>query len=509
MDGAGTNGARDRPVDPRLDEARRRHAAGDVAAAWQVCAALAVQARMAADTDLLADAALVLRRPSDPTLRARVHALAVEALALTPSDDPRWVRLEAQVAATRDTHHAPLTDVDPADLTDPETAFLGLQARIADLQNPAHVEERLALADRAVGLGTATGVLEYAAWGHRWRMDAFAELGRPVELAAERATVQPLTETLGADWRSWLLLTRASSRLLSGDFDEVLRLVDEARDVGGPASTADFFHLVFASEVAGWTGARAAEVALEVARATQDLPFLARIWLAEALEAAGDREGARAVWTALRGHVSSMPQDAPELLIASVGEAALCEVFSDTEVAAGVYDRLLPHDGRFAIGLAHAPHHGPVALALGRLALVLGRVEDARRHLGSALVDCTALQALPHAALAHLTLARSFGAGTRGRSEHGAAAADLAGRVGATVVLDAAAALTATPTGDPRLTAREREVADLVAEGLTNGAIAGRLVLSERTVENHVAHVLHKLDLPTRTALAVWARTRD
>ena len=71
------------------------------------------------------------------------------------------------------------------------------------------------------------------------------------------------------------------------------------------------------------------------------------------------------------------------------------------------------------------------------------------------------------------------------------------------VGFELAEALTAAPDGDPRLTGREREVATLVAEGLTNAAIARRLVLSERTVENHVSHILHKLNLSTRTALAV------
>ena len=46
------------------------------------------------------------------------------------------------------------------------------------------------------------------------------------------------------------------------------------------------------------------------------------------------------------------------------------------------------------------------------------------------------------------------------------------------------------------LTDREREVLSLVAEGLTNSAIAHRLVLTERTVEGHVRSVLMKLDLP-------------
>ena len=60
------------------------------------------------------------------------------------------------------------------------------------------------------------------------------------------------------------------------------------------------------------------------------------------------------------------------------------------------------------------------------------------------------------------------------------------------------------------LTEREREVLELMAEGLTNVGIAKRLYLSERTVEAHVRHVLTKLDLPEsedghRRILAVLA----
>jgi DNA-binding NarL/FixJ family response regulator len=63
------------------------------------------------------------------------------------------------------------------------------------------------------------------------------------------------------------------------------------------------------------------------------------------------------------------------------------------------------------------------------------------------------------------------------------------------------------------LTEREREVLSLMAEGLTNNAIARRLVLTERTVEGHVRSVLMKLDLPTddgahRRVLAVIAYLR-
>jgi predicted ATPase/DNA-binding CsgD family transcriptional regulator len=54
------------------------------------------------------------------------------------------------------------------------------------------------------------------------------------------------------------------------------------------------------------------------------------------------------------------------------------------------------------------------------------------------------------------------------------------------------------------LTPREREIAALVATGLTNRQIAGRLYLSVRTVEVHVDHTLSKLGFRTRTQLAAW-----
>jgi DNA-binding CsgD family transcriptional regulator len=55
------------------------------------------------------------------------------------------------------------------------------------------------------------------------------------------------------------------------------------------------------------------------------------------------------------------------------------------------------------------------------------------------------------------------------------------------------------------LTAREVEVASLVARGLTNRDIAGRLCLSVRTVDTHVDHILTKLGFGSRTQLAAWA----
>ncbi|MEU4164055.1 response regulator transcription factor [Actinoplanes sp. NPDC026670] len=55
------------------------------------------------------------------------------------------------------------------------------------------------------------------------------------------------------------------------------------------------------------------------------------------------------------------------------------------------------------------------------------------------------------------------------------------------------------------LTEREREILELVAEGLTNRDIAGRLFLAEKTVKNYISSLLAKLGLERRTQAAVLA----
>jgi non-specific serine/threonine protein kinase len=58
------------------------------------------------------------------------------------------------------------------------------------------------------------------------------------------------------------------------------------------------------------------------------------------------------------------------------------------------------------------------------------------------------------------------------------------------------------------LTAREREIAVLVARGLSNRDIAARLVISKRTVDAHVNHIFAKLGLSSRVQLTIWLRDR-
>jgi predicted ATPase/DNA-binding SARP family transcriptional activator/DNA-binding CsgD family transcriptional regulator len=64
--------------------------------------------------------------------------------------------------------------------------------------------------------------------------------------------------------------------------------------------------------------------------------------------------------------------------------------------------------------------------------------------------------------------------------------------------------------GEPagNLSRREREVAVLVSRGLTNRQVSTELSISERTAGNHVARILRKLDLGSRTQIATWAAER-
>ncbi len=57
----------------------------------------------------------------------------------------------------------------------------------------------------------------------------------------------------------------------------------------------------------------------------------------------------------------------------------------------------------------------------------------------------------------------------------------------------------------PQLTERETEVLRLVAKGLSARQVAARLVISHRTVENHVQSTLRKLQLANRVELARYA----
>lgn len=494
----------------QLDQAREQYAAGAAAEAVRSCVAVVEGCTELTDPSLVAAAATLVRRPVDPLLRARVHALATDALVLLrragPAGQKAASSVTAQVEATRDVFHA-IEPIDIENETDAEVEFVEIQARITALQNPLLAEDRLALARRAVALGLTVGDREMQAWGRLWSMDVHAANGKRMELFGELTALTVIAEHLGPAWQSRVLLVRASQALLDGRFDHVVRLAEDAAQIGGEHSDAAFLRLPFAFEAARHQGT--VKSLLEAVRdQVEHLPFVARIWLCVALKSCGLRAEAADEWRALAGHVAAVPVEASEFLMTIADAADVGVWLGDEANAARLYATLLPYENQHVIPHAHAPYGGPVGLVLGRLARGLGDLTTSQEHLRATLARVEEVHALPYKAYVLAELAAVEPTRSRARREHAHGALELAQRLGMAPLIDQIDALLGSGHGDPVLTPREAEVTALVAQGMSNAEIARQFTLSERTVENHISRILSKLNLTSRTALALWHERR-
>jgi DNA-binding CsgD family transcriptional regulator len=176
--------------------------------------------------------------------------------------------------------------------------------------------------------------------------------------------------------------------------------------------------------------------------------------------------------------------------------------------------------GEIAARAQTRPLFAAVCSSEGTLAVARGDHDAARRSFEDALDLLAASDARFEAARVRLDLAATLSAlgrhdrarreieaglagfkelGADGESSRAEAMLGKLRRTRATLPPEAVD----TPLGD--LSKRELEVLSLVADGLTNHDIAQRLVLSEHTVNRHVANILRKLGLPSRAAAASLA----
>lgn len=208
--------------------------------------------------------------------------------------------------------------------------------------------------------------------------------------------------------------------------------------------------------------------------------LLARAWVAAAEGAVGE---ARTVAREAGALAAEQSQPAVEVLAL---HHAVC--FGDRGVAARLAELAGAVDGpRAPAAAAHA-----AALAAGdgdALQAASTTVED----MGALLL---AADAAAHAATAHTRRGRRGSAQTARVRAHRLAEACGGARTPALAVLAA----------PPTLTGREREIVTLAAGGLSNRAIAERLVLSVRTVENHLYRACTKLGTTDRDELAALLR---
>ncbi|WP_432558999.1 LuxR C-terminal-related transcriptional regulator [Granulicoccus sp. GXG6511] len=394
-----------------------------------------------ADEVAITEAATLIQRPVDPLSRARLHALAAAAR-LRVRETALRDRIEAQYAATAEPFHA--GDLNSADLD-----ALAREGRRAQL------------------------------------LDAIAALAWRADSRREHSRVQ-------------LLL--ASQAMTDGRWDAAHAHLSRAEASSGPGSDAAYLALPYRSAIAVMTGEGLAEVVSAVREAVESAPFFARGWLAGVLFRSGARAEAAGLWHSLALHINTLPESAAEFLVIGVDMADLCARLEDRETAPRLYEMLSPFAGQHAIAHATSPYEGPVDLALAWLAATLGWRDRARDHLHEAIEQCRSIHAPAHLALALAASASLEGAGSRARVE-------LCARARAVAQVHRMSPLLASlgqlePRASGLLTARESEVVDLVVIGLTNGQIADRLHLSERTVESHVSHAMTKFGVRSRTALA-------
>jgi ATP/maltotriose-dependent transcriptional regulator MalT len=262
-----------------------------------------------------------------------------------------------------------------------------------------------------------------------------------------------------------------------------------------------------------------------------------RLWLGEvqALLAAcyltqHDLTAAGSVLSAMLGQTKSGPTVSAGLsMSARLGwyvRADLARSQGDPELALGIVDGLIGSAPNVADrSRASIPR---LCLVRGQALAQLGRIAEAEVTLRWAIEDAGNRGLLPIVWRSHLALGRLLRTQRRYEdAERELLAAQqtidhLAERIPDVDVrgsfLDRAAAL--FPTRRPPtlrqaaketyggLTARERQVAALIARGLSNRQIASELVVGEVTVASHVANILAKLGYSSRTQVASWATTK-
>ncbi len=229
----------------------------------------------------------------------------------------------------------------------------------------------------------------------------------------------------------------------------------------------------------------------------------------------GRRDEAARLYALLPPSTSRQPPFA-QLPVDAI-RGAIAAALGDRAGAAAAYRSLLPHADLYVTGGAGViATRGSTQYYLGVTAAACDHLDTGIDHLRAA-VAANAASGLPpctaesQCRLAEILLER----GQPGDDDEAAVAATeakaIADRIGMRLVAgraDAVRARLRPRDGGGPLSRRERQIADLVAQGLTNRQIAANLHIAERTAENHVQHILTKLGFNTRSQIAAWVTAR-
>ncbi len=453
----------------------------------------------------LADVALLLEAVPQPGVNALADALCLEALEqdVELATRARLLSLRSNVAyyaGDRSRTGALSAEaVEGAhDAQDDEALATALRSRWEALAGPAGLEERTALVDELLPAAQRLGSRRNEMWARLWRIEVRCERA---DIAGAQADLPALAEVcalVGGPVAGWHLdRVSACVAQAGGRYDEAVALSARGLERMARVEPAPARGAWFGLQVSLAQHGRVEQSAVAAARQGWDPPprfvTMGRLSRATLLALAGDLDAARALHVQL-GAPSSW--DLPaffELPGLGIG-VTVAELLGRSDQLEELVTLLEPWRGRHLIGGGVA-YGGPVTLALGKARAALG--QDATADLRSAIAETAAAPA--HQAEARLRLAALLPPGAEKR-ELQSQGEQVARALGLTALLPRSTATV--------LSAREEEVAALVAEGLSNRQIAERLFLSERTAQNHVQHILTKLDLSNRAQVAAWWMSR-
>jgi DNA-binding CsgD family transcriptional regulator len=508
-----------------IDLAHAEYLAGRYDRCLECCVNAADAAAGSDRGDLVARSALVLQNVTYPQAAEVLARLCQRGLTY-----PRLeVDLRARVLAQLATVEADSGRVAQAEglarealalavqSADPLAEIQAAHAREMTLVHPDDTAERMRLgdlvADRAESLGQPLAAL----MGHEWRIHAAYMSARFDVVDAAVTAIERLVRTSALPLARWHLHRLYAARtLLTGQFaesaDHSRRAFAIARDSGDVIAMAmHFAHGIRLAVIRG-EPACLPDGYREALAAAPSMP-LVDVERANVLALTGSLREARGIYDTLCG-LLPFPAEHPAWPAVLTQLVQLIQRFGDARTAEIVYRQLLPfrpYPG--ALGASTVYFTGTISRNLGELAETFGDRATAIELLREALSRNQAIGARPEVAMTSLSLARLLQDGNRAERADAAALAqdalDLAARLDMPGTVAAAGRLATRIAADrdqaDPLTAREREVAVLLAEAMSNRQIAARLVLSERTVESHVRSILAKTQCANRIEfVAKW-----
>ncbi len=345
-----------------------------------------------------------------------------------------------------------------------------------------------------------------------FRAMASYQAGRPEDLAETMADHERASRSTGQPWHHYFAGCLAQGRaFLEGDFAQAEQRAAAALQLGDAfgVDTTDGSYGVQMFMISRETGR------LEAAREhlTGRETFADR-WVAGLLALYTELGVVEGIRRALRHLLDRTPaartsgaQWPIELVFMTEGALTL----GDREAVAVLRPFLTAYAGMNLLGGQFVAAFGSADRYLARIAALLGDTDGAERHFAAALAMDQRMGSMVHVAetLAQHALVLHAAGTDRARARQLAARARaVAEPIGQVRVLRRLEPLH-RPAGPADLTAREVEVIELLARGLSNREIGTRLYISSHTAANHIRSILMKTGAANRTQAARYAADHD